>query len=255
MRVTCLGTGTSHGIPVIGCRCAVCTSADPRNTRTRSSVMIEHGDHRFVVDTGQEFRLQAIREAVTSLDAVFYTHDHADHLFGIDDLRVFSRDEPLPVYGAEDVLGQIRTRFSYIFASEIPGGGVPSLDLRILGDEGIVIDGLPILPVPIFHGKRVIYGYRFGSFAYLTDCSGIPESSYPLLAGLDVLVIGALRHEPHPTHYSVKEAVGAIRRIAPGGAYLTHMCHNLEHAALELELPEGISPAYDGMHIEIPWEE
>jgi phosphoribosyl 1,2-cyclic phosphate phosphodiesterase len=175
-KLTFLGTGTSHGIPVIGCRCPVCTSRDPKNNRTRASLLVEHHNSTFLIDTGQEFRIQAVRAGISHLDAVFYTHDHADHLYGIDDLRIFTRHQPLPVYGAEDTLDQIKHRFAYIFSGNLPGGGVPSLELNVIKNEGIVIDGLSIIPVPIYHGKRIIYGYRFGDAAYLTDCSGIPAA-------------------------------------------------------------------------------
>lgn len=249
--LTFLGTGTSHGVPVIGCSCPVCRSKDPKNNRMRASVLIEHKDHSYLIDTGQEFRLQAIRAGITGLDAVFYTHDHADHLYGIDDLRALTFGKRLPVYGAPDTLDQVRERFAYIFGENVPGGGVPSLDLRVIKPEGMSLDGLQVTPVPIYHGKRLIYGYRFGSIAYLTDCSGIPEGSYALLEDLEVLVIGALRWRPHATHYSVPEAVGAVKRIAPKQAYLTHMCHVLEHYELDAQLPEHISPAYDGLKISI----
>jgi phosphoribosyl 1,2-cyclic phosphate phosphodiesterase len=251
LKMTFLGTGTSHGVPVIGCDCRVCRSEDQRNKRMRASVLIEHDGHRYLVDTGQEFRLQALRAGIDSLDAVFYTHDHADHLYGIDDLRALTFGKKLPVYGAEDTIDQIRHRFAYIFESDLPGGGVPSLDLRIMPREPLVLDGLTVTPVPIYHGRRIIYGYRFGSIAYLTDCSGIPESSYELLRDLDVLVVGALRWRSHPTHYSVPEAIAAIERIRPRQAYLTHMCHILEHEELDRQLPENISPAYDGLIVTV----
>lgn len=251
MRITFLGTGTSHGIPVIGCNCGVCTSSDPRNARMRSSVLIEEGSCSYIIDTGQEFRLQAIRAGIRDVDAVFYTHDHADHLYGIDDLRVFTYHHPLAVYGSAETLNQIRDRFSYIFTSPYQGGGVADLELKSIGQEPLVIDGLTIRAVPIYHGCRLITGYRFASFAYLTDCSGIPESSYELLKGLDLLVIGALRMTGHPTHFSVPQAVEAIERIRPKRALLTHMCHQLEHETLSGLLPEGIEPAYDGLTIEL----
>jgi phosphoribosyl 1,2-cyclic phosphate phosphodiesterase len=255
MEVTFLGTGTSHGIPVIGCDCPVCTSADPHNNRMRSSLLIRHRGLSWVIDTGQEFRLQAIRAGLQQLDAVFYTHDHADHMFGIDDLRIFSCRRSLPVYGAQETLLQIRKRFAYIFASPIPGGGVPSLELIPIDEHGLSIDGLQIQPVPIYHGTRLINGYRFGPMAYLTDCSGIPESSLPLLEGLEMLVVGALREREHPTHFSIGQAVDMIQRIAPVQGYLTHMCHEIDHESLSGRLPPNIAPAYDGLCVNLTLEE
>lgn len=255
MHITFLGTGTSHGIPVIGCECPVCTSDDPHNNRMRSSILIEHEGFSCVVDTGQEFRIQAIRAHITHLDAVFYTHDHADHLHGIDDLRVFSRSSALPVYGSADLLEQIHRRFAYIFSAPVKGGGVPSLDLRSVDERGVDIGGLRVQAVPIYHGRRLIYGYRFGNAAYLTDCSSIPDSSMDLLRSLDVLIIGALRYYPHPTHFSVGQAVEAIKKIGPKRGYLTHMSHQLEHGELSAALPESIQPAYDGLRLTLPLEE
>ncbi len=250
-----MGTGTSHGVPMIGCDCSVCTSSDPRNNRMRSSIMIEHEEAVYVIDTGQEFRLQALRARIKHLDAVFYTHDHADHIYGIDDLRVFSAHSPLPVYGAAALLMQIKKRFSYIFTSSHPGGGVPTLDLRPIDEKGCTFGNLFVQAIPIYHGRQVIYGYRFGDMAYLTDCSGIPQSSLKLLQGLDVLIIGALRYSAHPTHFSVSDAVATIESLQPKRGYLTHMCHQLDHEALRAILPEGIEPAYDGLQVTLPLEE
>lgn len=217
----------------------------------RSSVLIEDDTHSYIIDTGQEFRLQAIRAGIRDVDAIFYTHDHADHIYGIDDLRVFTYHHPLDVYGSEETLMQIRQRFFYMFTSTYPGGGVANLELKRIGEEPLDLEGLAVSAVPIYHGCRLITGYRFASFAYLTDCSGIPESSYELLEGLDLLVIGALRMTGHPTHFSVPQAVEAIERIGPKRALLTHMCHQLEHQALCELLPEGIEPAYDGLVVEL----
>lgn len=255
MKVTFLGTGTSHGVPVIGCRCPVCTSGDPKNNRMRASVLVESEHISFVIDTGPEFRIQAIRAGLQTLDAALYTHDHADHLYGIDDLRVFTWKGSLPVYGSTPTLEQIKSRFAYIFGHDLPGGGVPSLTLHPLDGDGVHLGGMTVTPVPIYHGKQTIFGYRFGSFAYLTDCSGIPPESLPLLEGLDVLVVGALRYQRHPTHFSVSQAVEAIEMIRPKRGYLTHMCHKLEHHELSSQLPEGIEPAWDGLEIILPLEE
>lgn len=251
MKLTFLGTGTSHGVPVIACSCPVCTSVDPRNVRTRSSVLLDDGRKIVVIDTGPDFRAQMLRERIDHLDAVIFTHDHADHLNGIDDLRVFTWHKRLPVYAATEVLEEIGNRFSYIFSSRVPGGGKPNLDVHSLSSEGIVIGDMHIVPVPIFHGSRLIHGYRIGSLAYLTDCSGIPEESFAMLSGVKILVVGALRYRPHPTHFSVSQAVEAAQRIGAEITYLTHICHDLDHSVLEKELPEGVFPAYDGLSLTV----
>ncbi len=211
--------------------------------------MITHEGKNYIIDTGQDFRTQALAVGLKSLDAVFYTHDHADHLLGIDDLRVFTKEVSMPVYGSPVILNQIRQRFSYMFRTDMPGGGVASLDLRMITSKGISLDGLSIRPIPIWHGEKLINGYRIGDTAYLTDCSGIPKTSLSLLQGLDTLIIGALRYTSHPTHFSVSEAVDVIKKVAPRRAYLTHMCHNLEHDRLLADLPESIEPAFDGLQI------
>jgi len=194
--------------------------------------------------------MQLIREKVTQLDAVLQTHDHADHLNGIDDVRVFTRSKPMPFYASQEVVEETRKRFSYIFSNQVPGGGTPSLDMRIADPKGFTIGSLEIVPIPIYHGCKTILGYRIGSIAYLTDCSGIPEESYPLLNGVGTLIIGALRYRTHPTHFSIDQALDVSRKINPEKTYLTHFCHDVDHAVIEKELPVGIHPAYDGLTIE-----
>ncbi len=232
---------------MIGCTCSVCRSADPRNSRTRSSILVRQEETAVVIDTGPDFRFQALRARLARLDAVIITHDHADHLNGIDDLRVFTWHQALPFYSSAEVADEVRSRFPYIFRRDAPGGGIPNLLMRDADPEGVQVGNLRIVPVPIYHGCRVINGYRIGSAAYLTDCSGIPESSYKLLEDLELLVIGALRYRPHPTHFSVAQAAAAAGRIGAERTYLTHMCHDLDHAVLAEELPQGIFPAYDGL--------
>ncbi len=250
MKITFLGTGTSHGVPKIGCSCDVCTSTDLKNHRYRASIMIEAGKKRFVIDTGPEFRLQMIRERITHLDGVLYTHCHADHINGIDDLRAFCADGPLDVYSSEGVMETLRSRFSYAIGPNPFKGGLPQLYAHPIPAEGIELAGIRFIPVPIIHGCRIIYGYRFGSFAYLTDCKSIPEESMSLLNDLDVVVLDALRYEPHPTHMSVDEAVAAAERIGARTTYLTHLSHRLDHEKLDAALPESIHPAYDTLCIE-----
>ncbi len=250
MIVELLGTGTSHGVPKIGCDCPVCRSDDPRDKRMRSSAWIHSGDCSVVIDTGPEFRLQAIRAGIKRIDAVFYTHNHADHLNGIDDLRVFSEQHPLTVYGPAQVLEDIAKRFPYAVGENPWRGGLPQLILKSITADGVWVGPFHVLPVPMEHGCRSVYGYRIGSFAYLTDCKTISQEGYGLLAGVDTIIIDALRKAPHPTHMNIDEAIEAGRRLGARRVCFTHMTHRISHAALAAELPSGFEPAYDGMTIE-----
>lgn len=254
MHITFLGTGTSHGVPRIGCSCEVCTSHDPKNKRFRSSLLVQEGTDSVIIDTGPEFRLQALRAHVTSVRAVFYTHNHADHMNGIDDLRVFSETAPLDVYGPPQVLEDIRQRFPYAVGENPWRGGLPQLVLHPVPLEGATVGSLRFVPIPLVHGCREVFGYRIGSFAYLTDCKTIPEASLPLLGGLDVLVIDALRFKSHPTHMSVDEAVSMAQAIGAHHTYLTHLNHRVDHAELERYLPASMHPAYDGLVVEVDTE-
>ncbi len=250
--ITFLGTGTSHGVPVIGCSCPVCTSRDPRDQRYRSSILIQTEGRNLLVDTGPEFRLQALRAGITRLDAVLYTHDHADHLNGIDDLRVFTHDATLPVYGNQRLVDCIGNRFGYVLGRCEFAGGLPHLRATVLeGTAPALVAGIEVQPVPIRHGDLTIFGYRIGNFAYLTDCSGIPDDSWRLLDGLEVLVIGALRRKPHPTHFSVGQAVEAAQRIGAKQTYLTHLCHESRHQELDESLPGSIHVAYDTLRLHV----
>ncbi len=252
LDVTFLGTGTSHGIPVIGCSCPVCSSSDVRDTRYRASILLQSEGCNILVDTSPEFRLQALRAGLKQLDAVLYTHDHADHFNGIDDLRVFCKEHSLPVYCKEDVALAIQSRFSYVLNGDDIAGGIPHLDLRILKPfEEVEIGGCTVLPIPILHGKREIFAFRAGSFAYATDCSEVPDQSIPYFEGLDTLVVGALRYWPHPTHYSVFEAVAFARKVGAKQVYFTHLSHGLSHARLSNELPPGFLVAYDMLQIAV----
>lgn len=253
VRLTFLGTGTSHGIPVIGCDCAVCTSEDPRNQRYRAAVLIECQGKTVLVDTPPELRLQLLRAQVKRIDALIYTHTHADHLFGLDDVRVFSgRQGPLPVYGTPRTFENLRQQFFYIFADTPMGGGKPQLALHPIEpiDQPFVVAGVPVQPIPVFHGATPVLGYRFGSVAYVTDTNNIPESSLRLLADLDVLVLDALRHRSHPTHFSISEALAVVERVKPRHTYFTHICHDLDHEATNRSLPSEVELAYDGLSIE-----
>lgn len=260
MRVTFLGTGTSHGVPMIGCSCAVCRSADPRDTRTRPSILIalepaSPGAPAFhlLVDTSTDLRAQALRHGLDRVDAIFYTHPHADHIFGFDELRRFNHmtRRPLPAYGDAVTLAALRKTFGYAYDPDAPkGGGVPHVDLcPVAGPFGL--GGHEIVPVPVLHGTTPVNGLRIGRFAYVTDCNAIPDASMALLDGLDVLVLDALRHKPHPTHYTVAQALEVVAALRPARAYFTHMCHDLPHAATCEALPPGVSLAYDGLAIDV----
>ena len=255
IRLLFLGSGTSYGVPMIGCDCDVCRSGDPRNTRTRASVLIRAGDAAILIDSSTDLRAQALGCGLAEIDAVLYTHSHADHLHGIDDLRSFSgrRRQPLPAYGDAQTVEFIRRNYAYIFndAGFRLGWGIPRLELHVI-DGPTDVAGVRVLPVPILHGRRTILGFRVGRLAYLTDCSGIPESSMPLLEGLHTLVLDGLRLRPHPTHFNIAQALAAIETIGPERAYLTHLTHNVDHAAVEAALPARVRLAYDGLELEAP---
>jgi phosphoribosyl 1,2-cyclic phosphate phosphodiesterase len=253
LRITFLGSGTSHGIPMIGCRCDVCQSTDPRDKRLRPSVFLTLDDGTAIlIDTSADFRAQALTHDITHIDAVLFTHSHADHVFGLDELRrynVLQRDA-IPLFADERTLADLRRIFDYAF-KQTEGGHdyVPRLRPFLIGGPFSVRGGT-IVPVPIMHGARAILGYRLGTFAYLTDCSGIPETSYALLAGVELLVIGALRDRPHPSHFTVAEAIAAATRIGASRVYFTHMNHDLGHVATCARLPAGIQLAYDGLVVQ-----
>lgn len=253
-RVTFLGTGTSSGVPMIGCTCAVCTSTDPRDRRLRPSIHLEvPGRASILVDTGPDLRQQALTYGLARIDAVLFTHSHADHILGLDDIRRFNfmQGEPIPCYAAAAAWDSIRRTFYYAFDGvRREGGGIPRIEVHDI--EGpFTVAGVEVVPVPLFHGSMPILGFRFGSVAYLTDCSAIPDESWPLVAGVDTLVIDALRDKKHATHFTVAEALEAIARIAPRCAYLTHMGHELGHAATNARLPAGVELAYDGLVLDV----
>jgi phosphoribosyl 1,2-cyclic phosphate phosphodiesterase len=267
LTVTLLGTGTSHGVPAIGCDCAVCHSPDPRDRRLRPSILIELGaasaaalppvaaaTRTILVDTSTDLRAQALQHDIRRVDAILFTHSHADHVLGLDEVRRYNAMQraSLPCYADEATLADLRRMFGYIFdASTTVAGGIPQLTpYRIAGR--FTLGGVEVVPVPILHGRRPILGFRLGAFAYLTDCSRIPDESWPLLEGIRVLVLDALRDRPHPTHFSVAEALGVVARLGPERAYFTHICHDLPHGATCARLPRGVELAYDGLVLEIP---
>ncbi|HUY80845.1 MAG TPA: MBL fold metallo-hydrolase [Acidobacteriaceae bacterium] len=253
-EIVILGSGTSMGVPTLGCNCAVCTSSDPRNSRSRPSIAVQWTNGTAVIDTGQDFRCQALREGIQHLDAVLYTHAHADHILGMDDLRPlsFKHSNGLPIYADEATSAALHRIFEYTLSPNAKYLNRARVHLRPLnGHESVDVAGLRFQRVPILHGDLTVGGYRFGSAAYLTDMNAIPDSSLPLLEGLDTLIIDALRWQLHPSHNSVEQALEWITRIRPRRAFLTHIAHELEHVETEAKLPGHVRLAYDGLHIPI----
>lgn len=251
-EIIILGSGTSMGVPTLGCGCHVCTSDDLRNTRSRPSVAVQWNTHTVVIDTGQDFRQQALREHIRRIDAVFYTHPHADHILGMDDLRPLSFQHPngLPLYADDATAAVLHRIFEYTFSPNTKYPTRARVDLRPLnGHESVEIGGLRFQRVPVVHGDITIAGYRFASVAYLTDMNAIPESSLPLLQNLDVLIIDALRWHRHASHNNVEDALNWIDRLRPRRAFFTHIAHELEHADTEGQLPTHVRLAYDGLRI------
>lgn len=250
MKVTILGSATSTGVPIIGCNCPVCTSANPRNKRTRCSVFVEAAGRNILIDTSTDLRCQALRHGITRLDAVLYTHSHADHTHGIDELRVYNfvNKTSIRCYGNAQTVDNIRSNFKYIFDGVESAGGKPNLILTPVSGK-FDFEGIEIVPVDIYHAEWTILGYRIGGMAYLTDCSGIPDGSWEKLRDLDVLIISALRYKPHPAHLNVEQAVEVARKLSPGLTVFTHMGHELDYDTLSKELPASIVPAYDGMEL------
>lgn len=249
-----LGTGTSNGVPMIGCHCPVCISSDPRNQRTRSGVLVQAPQGNILIDTPPELRVQLLREKVNLVHATIFTHGHADHIFGLDDLRLFGHylKQPVPLYCEQIVEDRIRTSFDYAFSDPYPNnhpGATPNLSLCRITGEPFELLGLTIRPIRLMHGKLPVLGFRFNDVAFCTDVSGIPDESWHLLEGLDVLVLDALRDKPHPTHFSLSEAVEVATRVRPRQTYLTHISHQLDYAETNARLPRGIELAYDGLRI------
>ena len=257
MRVTLLGTGTSFGVPQIGCECGVCRSADPKDRRSRTAALIETGTASLLIDTPPELRLQLLRAGTTRMDAVLYTHEHADHVAGIDDLRIFSERarSPLPVFASPTMAEFLREGYRYIFGpgqEPFAGTSKPRLDLRELHPGTIQnVAGVPVLPLEFAHGHGTVLGFRIGRLAYLTDVKRVPEPERALLQGIDVLVLNALWWRPHPTHLSIPEAIETARAIGVRRTILTHLTHETGHAELAARLPAGVEPGYDGQTLEI----
>ncbi len=255
MRLTFLGTGTSHGIPMIGCACAVCRSDNPRNRRLRPSVFIEEGELNVLVDATPDFRMQALRADIGRVDAVLLTHSHADHVLGLDDLRVFTERQgrKMPLYGSASSLADIQRVFPYACTERPAWPSLPSFELRpIEPNVEFQISGFKCRAVPLPHGRMTVFGFVLnGAVAYLTDCNAVSPEVIDSIQGIPVLVLDALRHRPHPTHLTVAGAVKIAAQIQPGLTLLTHLCHEVDHAAVETELPADVRLAYDQMQIEV----
>lgn len=257
LAIRVLGSGTSSGVPTIGCSCEVCRSTDPRDTRLRPSILIRHtgpdGESRnILIDTTPDFRAQMLTAKIGRLDAIIYTHSHADHILGLDDVRPFNyRQGTIPMYAAPETFAVIKRVFSYAFDEREFKTHVPRLDVHFIDGEPFDVFGLRFQPVPVMHGKERIYGFRFENAAYLTDHSEVPESSIGLLGGLDVLFLDALRHKEHPTHSTLAASMETARRIQSNRTFFTHMCHDVLHEATEKTLPAGMHLAFDGLEIEV----
>src|SRR5271157_320636 len=253
VKITVLGSGTSVGVPTIGCPCAVCHSTDPRDNRLRPSILIGYEGRSVLVDTTPDFRTQALRAGIERLDAVLFTHAHADHLMGLDDVRPFNfrHRDGIPIYAAQETMAAIQRCFPYIFDGATKASNVPRLNARVFSSEPFDLFGLEVLPIPVLHGSRTIHGFRFGAAAYLTDHSEIPESSMELLRGLETIFLDALRYKPHPTHSTVERSLQTVERLGVRRAYFTHICHDLGHERAESMLPPHVRLAYDGLEIQV----
>lgn len=252
LKITFLGTGTSHGIPVIACSCKTCTSSNSKNQRYRTSVHIQTENTSIVIDTPPEFRLRAVEYKINRIDALLFTHAHFDHSAGLDDIRRYNdlQKMHIPVYGNDLVMKDYRRRFYYIFEESQEGGGKPKLELHKIEDyQTFQVHELDILAIPVLHGNIKVFGYRIKDFAFITDVSHIPQESYRYLEGLDTLVLDALRPTPHPTHFSLDQAIAVAQIICPKTTYFTHISHGLEHDETEKILPSNMFLAYDGLKL------
>jgi phosphoribosyl 1,2-cyclic phosphate phosphodiesterase len=248
-----LGSGTSVGVPMIGCRCKVCASTDSRDKRLRPSVLVRFGSHRVLIDAAPDFRYQALRFKIDRIDAILFTHSHADHVLGLDDVRPFNfmQKTDIPIYASADALAAIRRTFQYVFDDSPSESSRPRLTPHIFDANPICAAGLEFQPILLAHGRGVAHGFRFGDCAYLTDHSDIPSGSMDRLRGLDVLFLDALRHNPHPTHSTVEESLRTVELLKPKRAFFTHISHDVLHSALAARLPDHVQIAYDGLEIPI----
>jgi len=254
MIITVLGSGTSSGIPTISCQCPTCTSSDSKDKRLRTSLLVESDRTTVLIDTSPDFRQQMLINKIAKIDAVVYTHSHFDHICGFDDLRAFNytMEKAIPIYLTEITLAHIQKTFFYAFEkTEQIGGGVPLVEKHLIDVEPFVIGDIHFIPITLKHGKLDVLGFRIGNFAFLTDTNFIPDENYTKLENLEILIIDALRFEPHPTHFTVDQAINEIRKIKPRNAYLTHLAHQIRHSVVEKTLPENIFLSYDGLRFEL----
>ena len=251
IKLTVLGSGTSVGVPTIGCHCEVCTSPDPRDKRLRPSVLIRYGGRCVLIDSGPDFRQQALRARIERIDAILFTHAHADHIMGLDDVRPFNfhQKEPIPIYGSAETLAVIQRVFEYVFDSTESQSSRPKIVPHVIAGEPIHLFGLDFTPIPLFHGRGNSLGFLFDRAAYLTDHSEIPESSKEKLRSLDFIFLDALRHKPHPTHSTVQRSLEIVEELQPKRAFFTHICHDLAHEKVEQQLPPHVRLAYDGLEL------
>ncbi|HEU4520426.1 MAG TPA: MBL fold metallo-hydrolase [Thermoanaerobaculia bacterium] len=249
VKVTFLGTGTSTGVPVVGCRCRVCTSPNPKNHRLRQSVKVESEGKHFLIDTTPDLRTQLLRDPIPRLDFILFTHSHSDHLMGLDDVRPFNfrQREAIHAFANPKTAKAVRRAFSYIWNESQIGGGKPQIELHEV-DGPFTHEGVSVIPIPVAHGDWTILGFRIGGFAYITDTNGIPPASVELLRGVEILALDGLRPSPpHPTHFTIDEAIAAAREVGARETYLIHLTHDIDHDELEARLPEGVRLAYDGL--------
>ena len=261
MLVTILGSGTSQGVPIIGCKCVTCASENPKDKRLRVSAFLEIESQdknskglKLLIDTTPDFRQQMLVNGIDDIDAVLYTHHHVDHIMGMDDIRQINQlhKKSVDIYGNKLTIDYIKKTFSYVFdTNTYKGGGIPNINTNVISLERFKINGIEIIPLEFDHGPTKVFGYRIGDFAYMTDCSYIPEFEFPKLNGLEVLVLDALRYRTHPTHFNIEQAVEAAQRINAGQTYFTHITHDILHDADNAKLPEKIGLAFDGLKFEI----
>jgi len=252
LEITFLGTGTSHGVPIIGCNCKTCTSEDSKNKRFRSSIYIKNAQKNILIDTTPDLRLQLLNNNITDIDLVLFTHAHADHIMGFDDIRAINRlnKADIPCYGNKETLEAIKRKFAYIFDDHHCKFAVPSVKLKEI-DKALKFADLKITPLPVKHNHDTILGYKVNNMAYITDCSFIPKNSFEMIKDVDLLILDALRYKSHPKHFNIEQAIEVIRDLGVKRAYLTHISHEIEHNEVNEKLPQGIQLAYDGLKLKV----